>query len=452
MSPEGSPTKPELARSLKSRHVTMISIAGIIGAGLFVGSSAAIGIAGPAVVVSYVIAGLIMLCVMRMLTEMASTHTRVSIFTDYVRRGVGPWGGFVCGWLYWYFWVVVVAIEVIAGSAILANWMPVPRWIISISLMSVMTAINLLSTRTYGEFEFWFATVKIIAILCFIGTGLAALFGVLPAPGAGLANLTAHGGFMPHGISSVMVGVVAVIFAMTGAEIATIAAAESDESALAVSRLAISLVLRILFFYVGSVLLIVLIVPWSDIQVGVSPFAQALEHLKIPGAAVLMNAVVLTAVLSCLNSGIYISSRVLFSLAGHGDAPQSLVKLSPHRRVPVAAILLGSSLGFAAIFTQGGQAARVFAFLVNASGALTFFVYLLIAVAQLRLRAQLDRDAPGSFAVKMWGFPWLTRLVIAAIVAMLAAMALDPARAPELYASLASLAVVVLCAAIRFRR
>jgi L-asparagine transporter-like permease len=218
-----------------------------------------------------------------------------------------------------------------------------------------------------------------------------------------------------------------------------------------VSRLAISLVLRILFFYVGSVLLIVLIVPWSEVKVGVSPFAQTLEHLNIPGAAVVMNAVVLTAVLSCLNSGIYISSRVLFSLAGHGDAPKSLVKLSPRRRVPVAAILLGSSLGFAAILTQGGQAARVFSFLVNASGALTFFVYLLIAVAQIRLRNRLDRDAPGSFTVRMWAHPWLSVLVIVAIVAMLAAMALDPARAPELYASLASLAVVVLFAALRFR-
>jgi gamma-aminobutyrate permease len=441
----------ELSRSLRSRHVTMISIGGIIGAGLFVGSGAAIAAVGPAVILSYLAAGLVMLGVMRMLSEMAAASPASSIFTDYVRAGLGPWGGFVCGWLYWYFWVVVVAIEVVAGSRILSEWIPLPTWQIGLAMMVALTAVNLFSTRSYGEFEFWFAAIKVTAIIAFIAIGCAALSGAVPAPGAGLSNLFAHDGFAPKGWSAVAAGVVTVIFAMTGAEIATVAAAESSESARTISRLTMTIVFRIMLFYVGSILVIVAIVPWNTIEPGVSPFATALQRLNIPGIATVMNLVVLTAVMSCLNSGIYISSRILFSLAREGDAPQSLVKLSK-RKVPVRAILLGSSLGYVAVMTSVMSASRVFAFLVNASGALTFFIYLLIAFAQIRTRIRLEAEDPQRLVIRMWAFPWLSWLVVVAIVGVLLAMMFDPGHAAELGSSVVSALVVCVAYVFNSRR
>jgi AAT family amino acid transporter/GABA permease len=403
------------------------------------------------VLLSYLAAGLVMLGVMRMLSELAAALPSSSIFTDYVRHGLGPWGGFVSGWLYWYFWVVVVAIEVIVGSRILSDWIALPSWQIGLVLMVSLTAVNLFSTRSYGEFEFWFAAIKVTAIVAFIGIGCAALLGVIPAPGAGLSNLVAHEGFVPKGWSAVAAGVVTVIFAMTGAEIATIAAAESSESARTISRLTMTIVFRIVVFYVVSIFVIVAIVPWNTIEPGVSPFATALSKLNVPGIATLMNLVVLTAVMSCLNSGIYISSRTLFALARVGDAPQSLVKLSK-RRVPVRAILLGSSLGYVAVMTSMMSASRVFAFLVNASGALTFFIYLLIAFAQIRTRKRLEAEEPARLVIRMWGFPWLSWLVVVAIFGVLLAMLFDPGHAAEFGSSLVSALIVCVAYAFRSRR
>ncbi|MGC4027353.1 MAG: amino acid permease [Steroidobacteraceae bacterium] len=438
----------DLSRSLLSRHVTMISIGGIIGAGLFVGSSAAIAAAGPAILISYCAAGLIVLFVMRMLSEMAVAHPQVGSFTEYVRLGLGARGGFVVGWLYWYFWVVVVAIEAIAGAGVIALWIPLPVWQIGLALMIVLTAVNLMSARSYGEFEFWFSSIKVGAIVAFIVLGAAAVFGLKPTAGAGFANLIAHGGFVPNGWGSVVTGVVTVIFSLCGAEIVTVAAAESQASVAVISRLTLTIVLRILLFYVLAILLILCIVPWNQIEPGTSPFGLALARIGIPGVETLMNFIVLTAVLSCLNSGVYVTSRVLMRLAQHGDAPQALVKLS-RRRVPARAILIGSSFGYGAVIASVVSPSQVFAFLVNASGALMLVIYLLAAVAQINLRRRLEAEDPQKLAVRMWGFPWLSYAVIAAIAAVLLGMLGRPSSATEFYTSLLCVAVVVAASWLR---
>ena len=440
-----------LTRTLKSRHVQMISIGGIIGAGLFVGSGAAIAAVGPAVIISYFVAGLMILFVMRMLSEMASANVGVGAFTEYARLGLGHWAGFVTGWLYWYFWVVVVAIEAIAGGGIISQWIPLPVWQIGLMLMSLLTCVNLMSTRTYGEFEFWLSSIKVAAIIAFITLGLASLLGLHAAPDVGLANLVSHGGFAPKGVAAVLSGVTTVIFALCGAEIATIAAVESREPTQVISRLTFTIVIRILLFYVLSVSIILCIVPWNEVKPGLSPFALALERLAIPGASLLMNFVVLTAVLSALNSAVYVTSRVLFVLAAQGDAPKSVVRLSP-RRVPTRAILIGSSFGFVAVIASEVSPTRVFAFLVDASGALMLMIYLLVALAQLRMRRELEATDPGRLVIRMWGFPWLTWLVIAAIVVTLLSMLWQRGSANELYSSLICLGVVVVACVIRMRR
>ncbi|MDB5687784.1 MAG: permease, partial [Rhizorhabdus sp.] len=433
-----------LASSLQGRHVTMIAIGGIIGAGLFVGSSTSIASVGPAVTLSYAIAGALVMLVMRMLSEMAVAVPSVRSFPEFTRHALGHWAGFLSGWLYWYFWVVVVAIEAIAGAVIIHGWLPqFAVWQIGVALMAALTLVNLASTRSYGEFEFWFSSIKVAAIIVFIlMAGLYACGITSPAPT--FANLTAHGGFMPFGWTSVFAGATSVVFALCGAEIATIAAAESAEPSQAVARMTGSVAVRILAFYMLSMLLIVAIVPWDRITPGRSPFAQALGSMGIPGAAEAMTAIVLVAVLSCLNSGLYVTSRVLFVLAARGDAPQMLVKLSP-RQVPARAILFGTSFSYVALFASVVSPELVFSFLVNASGALMLIVYLLIGASQIRLRRQFDRTDPGRLTLRMWLFPGLSYAVMAGIVIVLLTMAVTPALASQFYSSLA---VTALCLAM----
>jgi GABA permease len=431
----------ELARALKPRHVAMIALGGIIGAGLFVGSSAGIAAVGPAILVSYFLAGILILMVMRMLGEMAVANPGLGGFTEYARLGLGDWAGFVTGWLYWFFWVVVIAVEAIAAAGVLEPMTGLPVWQTGLGLLIAMTITNLWSARTFGEFEFWFASIKVGAIIAFVLTAGAYLFGTPPAAGA-LANLTADGGFAPFGMPAALAGVTTVIFSLVGAEAATIAAAESEEPGRVVARMTTSLVVRVTLFYLLSLFLIVCIVPWRDIVPGQSPFVAALNVIGIPGAPTLMSFLVLTAVLSCLNSGIYVTSRTLFVLAARGDAPAPLVALNA-RRVPARAILLGMAFGYLGVVASIISPQVVFAFLINASGAVMLFIYIIIAVAQIRTRRRLEQTDPARLQVKMWLFPWLSYAVIAGIAGVLLAMALTPSLTSQLYMSLLALGLVL---------
>lgn len=440
---KGSRLAPEneLGKSLKPRHVEMITIGGIIGAGLFVGSSASIVAVGPAAILSYFIAGMLIMMVMRMLSEMAVAMPGIRSFPDFTRAGLGNWAGFMTGWLYWYFWVVVVAVEAIAGAVIIHGWLPmVPIWLIGVLLLAALTAVNLLSTRSYGEFEFWFSSLKVAAIIAFICLGLGYAFGANPQGQVSVSNLVDYGGFMPNGFSAVLSGVTTVIFALVGAEIATIAAAESPDPARTVARLTTNVAIRILIFYVLSVGIAIMVVPWTQIVTGVSPFTTALTYMAIPGAATIMNVIVLIAVLSCLNSGLYVTSRVLFSLAAHGDAPQALVKLNA-RRVPVRATLIASLFGYASLAASVISPQLVFSFLVNASGAIMLFVYLMIAAAHIVVRRRVEVSAPERLTVRMWLFPGLTYVTMAGMVVILLVMAISPAHSAEFYSSMAALAL-----------
>ncbi len=441
-----------LGRTLRSRHVAMISVGGIIGAGLFVGSSTAIATIGPAAIASYGLAGLVILCVMRMLSELAAANPGVGAFTEFARLAFGNWAGFTSGWLYWYFWVIVVPIEAIAGGQILHQWVDVAPWALGLALLAAMTAVNLMSARSFGEFEFWFSSIKVAAIIVFIAIAGAYTLGLGAPPGAaGFGNLAAHRGFAPFGPLSVVAGVPSGIFAFVGAEIVTIAAAESAEPARAIARLTGTVTVRILLFYMVSITLIVAVVPWDSIVPGVSPFARALGVIGIPGAETIMNLVVLTAVLSCLNSGLYVTSRVLFGLAAKGDAPRWLVAVD-RRQVPARAILAGAAFGYVAVGLSVVSPTVVFSFLVSASGAIALFNYLLVALAQLKLRRAYDAADPGRLAVRMWLFPYLSWAVVCVIAAVLVAMAGTPELRRELVCSLAALGLLLaVCVARRGR-
>lgn len=426
----------ELSRSLKSRHVSMIAIGGIIGAGLFVGSSTTIHTVGPAAIVSFAIAGFIILLVMRMLSEMALAVEGVQTFPEFARVGLGHLPGFLSGWLYWYFWVVVVAIEAIAGAKIISDWFPMlPVWAVGVVLMAILTAVNLLSARSYGEFEFWFSSIKVAAIIVFILLTAAWALGLTSGQGSTLHNLTDHGGFAPNGWQLVLAAVASTIFSLCGAEIATIAAAESEEPAKTISRMTVSVTVRILVFYILSILLIVAVVPWTAIEPGISPFATTLKSMGYPGADVIMNAVVLVAVLSCLNSGLYVTSRALFGLAKYGDAPPWLVQVN-ERKVPARAILVASLFSYGALAAERLSPDTVFSFLLNSSGVTMILLYLLTSAAQLKLRGHYERAAPERLQIRMWFHPFGTLLAVAAMAAILLSMALDAKAAPQLWMSL----------------
>ncbi len=440
---------PELKKALNQRQLTMIAMGGVIGAGLFVGSGTVIHDTGPAAFITYALCGILIILVMRMLAEMAVANPSTGSFADYSRKALGDWAGFSVGWLYWYFWVIVVGFEAVAGAKVLNFWLPgVPTWTLSLVLMLLMTGTNLISVSSFGEFEFWFAGIKVAAIIVFLGVGSLFVLGIWPNTNLDFSNLTAHGGFFPNGGLAVTAGVVTVIFSMVGAEIATIAAAESDNPERAVSKAANSVITRIAIFFVGSVFLLAVILPWNSSTLEASPFVAAFQEMGIPYADDIMNAVVLTAVLSCLNSGLYTASRMLFVLAARREAPASMVTVNS-RGVPMVAILSSSVVGFLAVIMAAVSPDTVFSFLLNSSGAVILFVYLLIAVSQIILRYRADES---TLKVKMWWFPALSVLTALGIVLVLVQMGLTADVRIQLVLSLASFAVVLVLFFINRKR
>jgi GABA permease len=422
----------------------MIAIGGVIGAGLFVGSGVVIGDTGPGAFITYAMSGVLIVLVMRMLAEMAVANPSTGSFADYSRKALGDWAGFSAGWLYWYFWVIVVGFEAIAGAKIIQYWVDIPLWLVALILMVLMTTTNLLSVSSFGEFEFWFAGVKVAAIIVFIGVGSLYVLGLWPHKSADFSNLWTHGGFLPKGFGAITVGIVTVIFSMVGPEIATIAAAESADPQKAVAKAANSVILRIALFFVSSVFLLATIMPWNDQSVAASPFVAAFTKMGVPYASDVMNAVVLTAVLSCLNSGMYTASRMLFVLAARRDAPPQVVRVT-RRGVPATALLVSSVVGFLCVIAAAVSPNTVFAFLLNSSGAIVLFVYLLIAVSQIVLRY---RTPDSELRLKMWLFPVLSFLTTAGILAVLVQMYFQKSVRSQLLLSLLSWAVVLVVYAV----
>ncbi|MEU8703570.1 amino acid permease [Streptomyces sp. NPDC048565] len=454
--PTHSPARSEpLAHGLKQRHLTMLGLGGVIGAGLFVGSGAGIAVAGPAVVVSYLIAGALAMLVMRMLGEMSAAMPASGSFSVHAERALGRWAGFAVGWLYWFMLVVVLAVEATAAAQIAHAWVPaVDQWLWVLLFMVVFTVTNLTAVKNFGEFEFWFAALKVAAIVAFLVLGLLAVFGVLPDTGpVGLTNLTGQGGFLPNGWDGVVSGVLTVVFAFGGLEVVTIAAAETDDPARAVGRAVRSAVVRILFFYVGSMLVIVTVLPWTAQQAGLSPYVKVLDSVGVPSAGQIMNIVVFVALLSALNANLYGASRMIFSLAERGEAPRGLLKVPVGQGggggVPRRAVLASVAFGFVSVLLNLEWPDTVFLYMLNSVGAVLLFVWGLIAASQLRLRRRLEREAPDALTLRMWCFPYLTWVALAGLVGVLLLMLTDDTARPQVLWSAGATALVLLVAGVR---
>ncbi|MEB3754500.1 GABA permease [Acinetobacter sp. MD2(2019)] len=443
-----------LSQGLKNRHVTMLSIAGAIGAGLFVGSGHAIAAAGPAALIAYVVAGTLVVLVMRMLAEMAVSQPDSGSFSTYADRAIGKWAGFTIGWLYWWFWVLVIPFEANAAAAIMHSWMPdAPIWLMAFLITAALTVTNLFSVKNYGEFEFWFALIKVTAIIAFIVFGCAAVFGFSPNPSvSGIQHLWDHGGFVPNGWGPVVGALLTTMFSFMGSEIVTIAASESKNPEHQITKATNSVIWRIALFYFVSIFIVIGLVPWNDPRLpDMGSYQTVLTMLNVPHAKLIVDIVVLTSVASCLNSALYTASRMVYSLAQRGDAPAFAKKVNK-AKTPVYAVLLSTAIAFICTFANYAAPAAVFNFLLDSSGAIALLVYLVIACSQLKMRKKL-MQAGKPLTMKMWLFPYLTWAVILFIIGALTIMAFDPKHTHEITSTgILSIIVVISGLVVTKRR
>lgn len=432
----------KLGSGLKSKQVTMISIGGVIGAGLFVGSSNAIAAAGPAVLISYLIAAVTVVLVMQMLGEMATARPDTGSFSSYADQAIGRWAGFSIGWLYWWFYVLVISIEAIVAGNILGDWLAIPHWVAAFGVTFALIACNSLSVSNFGALEYWLSLFKVVAIVSFIILGVLAILGYLPGSStSGISNLYSNGGFAPNGSVAIVAALLTAMFSFQGSEVVTIAAAESKDPKANIKKAIRAVVWRLGLFYLGSMFVVVCLIPWNAPDLAKGSYQAVLAAMNIPWAPGIMSIVVLVAVTSCLNSALYTASRMAYSLAHRGDAPKAMANTTANG-VPLVAIGLTAFFALIALTANYTLPKEVFEFLLATSGAIALLMYLVIAVTQLCMRKKLIAQGQ-PLEVKMWLFPYLTLFTIAFIMVVFGIMAAFPGQRIELVSTLALTAVLI---------
>ncbi|WP_374229805.1 amino acid permease [Rhodococcus sp. F64268] len=429
----------------------MMGLGSAIGAGLFLGSGVGIAAAGPAVLISYVLAGIMIIFVMRMLGEMGAALPVSGSFSHYARIGIGRWAGFTMGWLYWFMLIMVLGVEITGASAIVQSWLPgVPQWVVALVFVTFFAVINLARVANFGEFEFWFAALKVTVIVGFLVLGVLLVFGLLPdTDPVGTVHLLGDGdGFAPNGLAGIAAGLLAVAFAFGGIEIVTIAAAESKDPERSIATAVRSVVWRISLFYLGSIAIMVLVLPWTTASGDTSPFVSVLDIAGIPYVSGFMELVVVVALLSAFNANVYGTSRMAYSLARGGDGPAWLGKLS-HNGVPRNAVLVSVFFGFVSVLLNWLLPDQILGILLNAVGSALIAIWLFIVVAHLRLRRRFEQE--GTLKLKMWAFPYLSWFTLAMLVAFIILMLSDSDARAQLTAT-AVLFVIISVIGIVWRR
>jgi len=401
----------ELKKGLLPRHVQFMALAGMIGTGIFKGSSDTLSIAGPSVVLAYLIGGLLLFIIVAALGEMALAFPNMNV-QHLVNKAFGFQVSYLVGWLYWINWTIVTVVELLAAGSFLQFWLPsTPLWLLSFLCAVVIVGINLFQVKYYGELEFWFASIKIITLVAFIILGCLLLFGVIPSTIQDpLSNYTAHGGFFPHGISGTFSAFLVVMFSYGGAELIGIAVTETKDAERVLPKIIKGAVWRVIIFYIFPILIICGIMPWDKVTGADSPFVQVFSSTGLPGAAHIMNFVLLTAVLSAANSGIYATSRTLYSMAQSGVAPKGLAKVSS-KGIPLTGIMITSVCILAAVYLAYVTPSQVISYLMTIPGFTVMILWISICAAQLKLRP-LYKNQP-AFKVK-W-FPYTTIFAIVSL-------------------------------------
>ena len=420
-----STSNSELGTGLKSRHLTLMGLGTAVGAGLFLGVGVGIRAAGPAILVAYAIAGLIVIAVMRMLGEMAAAHPSSGSFATYGRMAYGHWAGFLLGWLYYFLLIMACGAELTGASAMMASWFDVPQWVPGLIVVVVLTAVNLAQVKGFGEFEYWFAMIKIAVIVGFLIIGVLLWLGVLPASGfVGFDNVR-ESGFAPNGVAGIAAGLLAVAFAFGGIEVVTIAAAESEDPADNVKRAVNSIIWRIAIFYLGSVAVITLLLPYATIDgadsAADSPFTAVLEMANIPGAAAFMEVVIVLALLSAFNAQLYGTSRLGYQQALEGDAPKWMAKTNANN-VPMNSVLVSVVFAFLAVGLQWWNPPGMIDFIMSATGGCLIVTWIMITLSFIKLHPRISESA-----VRVHGATWVPWVTLVALVGLTVLMLFDDA-------------------------
>ena len=432
---EGRHEARDLHRGLKDRHIQMIALGGAIGVGLFLGASLAIAVAGPGLLMSYALGGLIVFFIMRALGELLLYRPVAGSFATYAEEFIGPFAGFATGWSYWFTWVTIGMAEITAVAVYVHYWFPeLPQWIPALTTLAVLYAVNRISVALFGELEFWFALIKVVTIVAMILIGLAIIFFDITPLGhtASFSNLWTHQGFMPFGILGVVMTLQIVMFAYQGVELIGVTAGEAQNPEKVLPSATNSIIWRILAFYIGALVVMMALVPWNELKPGVSPFVFVFERIGIPGAAGLINFVVITAAASSCNSGIFSTGRMLYTLAQFRQAPQAFGKVNRHH-LPANAITFSAGLMSIGVLLNYVVPEQVFTWVTSISLIGALWTWSVIVIAHLGYRKAVAAGQAKAVSFRMPGAPYMNWIVVAFMVAVGALLALDPSTRVALY-------------------
>jgi len=432
------------ATQLKSRHLTMMGLGSAVGAGLFLGVGLGIQISGTSVLISYAVAGVLIALIMWMLGEIAAARPSLGSFSTYAGQAFGHWARFTMGWIYWFMLIMVMGAEITGAAAIIGSWFDIAPWIPALIAVAFFAVVNFAAVRGFGEFEFWFAIIKVAVILAFLVVGILMALGILPGMDLSRAGTNFTDNFLPNGMPGFAAGLLAVAFAFGGIELVTIAAAESEDPARNVATAVRAIIVRIMIFYIGSIVVITMALPFSQIQdadaAADSPFTLVLEAAKIPFAAGFMEAIIALALLSAFNAQIYATSRLVFDMAKDHCAPKFFLKTN-HSGSPINAVILSMIFAFASVGLQFWNPPGLLAFLFNAVGGCLLVVWAFIVASFLKLHPQLK--ANGELTdIRVPGYPWLPWATAAALAALTIFMLFDPSARNQV------IAVIILFAAL----
>lgn len=420
--------KQELHRGLEERHITLMSLGAAIGVGLFLGSASAIEMAGPAILFAYALGGAVMFMIMRALGEMAIHQPVAGSFSRYARNYIGPLAGYLTGWNYWFLWIVTCMAEITAVGIYMKMWYPdVPTWIWALASLVIMASINLLAIKAYGEFEFWFALIKIVAIVLMIVTGLGMIIFGFGNGGVatGISNLWENGGFAPNGVKGILMSMQMVMFAFLGIEMIGVTAGEVKNPEKSIAKAVNTVFWRILLFYVGALFVIMSIYPWDQIGTQGSPFVLTFEKIGIGQAAGIINFVVLTAALSSCNSGIFSTGRMLFNLAEQKQAPAKLHSVGK-TGVPSTAILVSAAALLIGVVLNYLVPEKVFVWVTSISTFGAIWTWSVILVSQLKFRKGLSDEEKAELKFKMPLYPFGSYIALAILIFVVGIMAYFP--------------------------
>ncbi len=438
----------KMQRGLKNRHLQMIALGGAIGTGLFYGSVSTISLAGPAVMLSYLLGGLVVFLIMRMLGEMAVDEPVSGSFSYYAGKYWGRFPGFLAGWNYWFNYVIVSMAELTVVGIYMNYWFPdLPQWISALVCLVIITVINLVTVSAYGETEFWLAFIKIAAIIMMIVLGLWILLSNPEPFPDNFSNLWANGGFFPNGAWGMLLSIVPVMFSFGGIELIGITAGEAENPNKSIPRAINQVIWRILIFYVGTMAVLMALWPWNQVGTEASPFVQIFSYVGIPAAANILNLVVLFAAVSVYNSAIYSNSRMLYGLATNGEAPKGLAKLSK-RGVPVRGIFLSSGITLIVVAANYFFPEKVFMYFLSVATAASLISWFMIAVTHIFFKKRCKAEGKDT-KFKSILYPFTNIICILFLFGILALMFTIPDM--QLAAAVVPVWVVVLWIGYRYK-